>query len=136
MVESNNAVVEEPKVSSGVGAVGDLSGEEEPDVTAAINVDDDIVRGTASVQHSADEHPLDNEYNAANEVGGGGVTRPAGLIKVKHYLQEEANLQERALSQADQRDGRQSPVLELNGKADDPRSYGGVAGDINSSDAE
>ena len=136
MVEDNNAAADEPKVSSGVAAVGELSGEEEPDVTAAINVDDDIVRGTASVQHSADEHPLDYENNASNEVSGGVVSRPAGLIKVKHYLQEEANLQERALSQADQRDGRQSPVLEINGTADDPRSYGGVAGDINSSDAE
>ena len=55
-------------------------------VTASINVDDEIVRGTASVNQSVDSNPLD----AKNGAG--------GMVKVQHYLQDEA-LPERAQSQ-------------------------------------
>ena len=99
--EANTPSDEQPKVSAGSAAINGDASEEHLDVTAAINVDDDIVRGTASVQHSADGHPLDYDGNANGSNEG---NMPGGLIKVKHYLQEEAGLQERALSQADQRD--------------------------------
>ena len=47
---------------------------EVPDVTAAINMSEDIVHGTASVHHSADSHSLDPYYKGH------------GMINVRHYL--------------------------------------------------
>ena len=57
-------------------------------MTAAINVDDEIVHGTASVHHSQDSPQLD-------------PTNAGGMIKVRHYLQDEGALPERAHSQVE-----------------------------------
>ena len=63
----------------------DASGE--PDVSAAINVDDEIVHGTASVNQSLDSNPLE---------------QPSLMVTGRHYLQEE-QLPERAQSQVEHR---------------------------------
>ena len=62
-------------------------------VTASINVDDEIVHGTASVNQSVDSNPLD----AKNGAG--------GMVKVTQYLQDEA-LPERAQSQLEHQKSR------------------------------
>ena len=63
--------------------------EEVPDVTATINVNDDIVRGTTSVQQSFESHPVGSnvtephQHNQLNGVQGSSV------IKVRHYIDSE-----------------------------------------------
>ena len=66
-------------------ALADVSGE--PDVSAAINVDDEIMHGTASVNQSLDSNPLE---------------QPSLMVTGRHYLQEE-QLPERAQSQVEHR---------------------------------
>jgi len=60
--------------------------EDNPDVTASINVNEEIVHGTASVREST-ESPRQDHNNAH--------------IKVRHFERGEDQRDQRALSQAD-----------------------------------
>lgn len=57
--------------------------EEVPDVTAAVDVDDEIVRGTASVQQSIESHPAVEHQPFNNQLQEGRI------IKIRQYIDSE-----------------------------------------------